>query len=246
MFTWFKKDKGIIYKNIIDKLKVDLHSHLIPAIDDGAKSFEESINYIKELKELGYEKLIITPHIVSRIYPNNKKDIIKKASYLKEELNRQKINMTIEVAAEYYLDEDFIGYLQDNPLIIKGKYLLFETSHIANPINIEYIIYKVFSQGYTPLFAHPERYSYIKNLEEEYGKLKQLGVFFQLDINSLNGFYGKDAKDRALFLVEKGWIDFVGSDLHNQRHLNNLKKVFLDKSLWQILFERNNILNSTL
>jgi len=244
MFSFFKKkDK----KNYLQELRVDMHSHLIPAIDDGAKSIEESINLITKLKELGYRKLIITPHIMADSYPNNKETITSGLNKLKKELKNKEINIEIGVAAEHYLDENFLeNLIRKDVLAIKDEYLLFETSYISKPINLEEIIYEIKIHGYKPIFAHPERYRYISNLEIEYKRLKELNVYFQVNINSLGGYYGKDAQKKSMFLLDNGYIDFLGSDVHNMRHIDNLYKLSTNSSLWNRLLSKNKILNSNL
>ena len=244
MFSFLKRKEK---KNYLLDLKVDMHSHLIPSIDDGAKSLEESILLIKKLKNLGYKKLITTPHIMADSYPNTKESIYKGLNILKEELEKLNIDIQIEAAAEHYLDESFIDNLQNNKVLpIANEYLLFETSYISKPINLEDLIYEIKIRGYKPIFAHPERYRYIKELEVEYSKLKELGVYFQVNTNSLNGYYGKDAKKKGLFLLDKGYIDFLGSDTHHIKHLNNLEEISTNSAIWDKLLAKNKILNTTL
>jgi tyrosine-protein phosphatase YwqE len=244
MFSIFKSKEK---QNFLKELQVDIHSHLIPAIDDGAKTIEHSIKYIKRLKELGYKKLITTPHIITDSYPNNKLNILQGLYQLKRELKAQNIDIELEAAAEHYLDEDFLNKLEKNEVLpIRGGYLLFETSYMFKPLNLEDIIYNIKLSNFKPIFAHPERYRYIKDLEAEYKSLKDLGVYFQLDINSLNGYYGKDAMHKANFLIEAGYVDFLGSDTHHSKHIDNLFEVTCNSKIFKNLYNKNKILNSSL
>jgi len=246
MFSFFG-GKKLSKQEVIDRLVVDLHSHIIPGIDDGAETLEQSIELIKELKNIGYKKLIMTPHIMVDVYRNSEDDVAKRLENLKYEVAKRGIDIELEASAEYYLDEGFLEHLDVPPTLIGGKYLLFETSYMAKPINLEDLIFEITSRGYIPILAHPERYRYIQDLKREYQKIKDLGVLFQLDINSIGGFYGKDAKKKALYLIELGIIDFVGSDTHNMIHIKNLNRTLEKegKVLFE-LFNKNRILNNTL
>ncbi len=241
MFGFFKK--GPSPQEIIDDLKVDIHSHLIPGIDDGAKNLEESLSLISQMADIGYKKLIITPHIMVDTYPNREDDIKNRLEELKRELKKADIDIEIDAAAEYYLDEGFLNHLE-NPLLIANTFLLFETSYMSAPINFDEIIFLI-NTKYTPLMAHPERYRYITDLKE-YNRLKRMGVYFQIDINSIAGHYGKDAQKKSEYLINSGLVDFVGSDLHNQKHINNLINSFTKKNIWYNIFNKNEILNSRL
>jgi len=145
VFSLFKTKKG---DSFLKNIKVDMHSHLIPAIDDGAKNLKDSIELIKNLKEIGYSHLITTPHIMNDSYPNSKETILKGLATLKNELQKQQIDIQIDAAAEYYLDEDFLNKLHNKDILtIKNEFLLFETSYISKPINLEDIIYEIKING---------------------------------------------------------------------------------------------------
>ena len=228
------------------KLYVDIHSHILPAIDDGSNSIDESIDMLKAMQEAGYSKVITTPHIMVDVYKNNPKIIKQKLEFVREAISKEGVDIEIEAAAEYYLDDGFIKHLEDGDVLIFGNnYLLFETSYVDRPINMEDMIFEIQSFGYTPVLAHPERYRYIKDLQKEYSRLKDLGVLFQLNLNSLIGGYGKDAKRKAEFLINSGYIDFLGSDAHGVRHIEGIKKV-KSSDIFDVVFRKNEILNNTL
>ena len=242
IFSFFKKKKSVD----LPKLKVDLHSHLIPGIDDGAQTMAESISLLKKLELLGYEKVITTPHIMVDVYRNNTNIIKDGLEKLRVEAKKEGIKLHIEAAAEYYLDEGFLEHLKsEDVLSIDGKYILFETSYVSKPMNLEEMIFAISTAGYTPLLAHPERYRYIKDPKTEYARFKELGVEFQVNLNSLLGHYGKSAQKNALFLSKAGYIDFLGSDTHNERHLETLESVLVSKEYINV-FENNKIKNHTL
>ena len=242
IFSWFKKKKAF---DII-KLEVDIHSHIIPSIDDGAKDIEESIKLLKELETIGYKKVITTPHIMSDAYKNSASNIYEGLRILQDKMAQEDIGLELDVGAEYYLDDGFYDRLKDEHVMsINQKYLLFETSYMSKPMLLEDMIYAISTAGHIPLMAHPERYRYIKNPIEEYKRFKDLGVMFQVNINSFGGYYGQDAKNKALFLSDAGMIDFLGSDVHHIKQLKMLNDVIYTKE-YQKIFTNNNILNSTL
>ncbi len=243
IFSFFKKRKE---KDTPPGLKVDLHSHLIPGIDDGSQSMEESLSLLKGMEALGYEKVITTPHIMSDAYRNTPEIITNGLRLLREAVKEEGIKLEIEAAAEYYLDDGFEVLIQKGDMLtIKGKYLLFETSYFAKPMQLEEMIFSISSSGYIPLMAHPERYRYIKDPLEEYSRFKELGVMFQINLNSFSGHYGKTAKRLAEFLSKEGMIDFLGSDVHHQKQVDRLSDVFQSEA-YKDIFTSNTILNDTL
>jgi len=228
------------------QLKVDLHSHLIPAIDDGSQSMDESILLLKKLEEIGYKKVITTPHIMLDAYKNTPDIIHKGLESLRKASSEAGISLQIEAAAEYYLDDGFYALLQKGNMLTLGEeYLLFETSYVSKPLQLEEMIFEITSAGYKPMMAHPERYRYIKDPQKEYGRFKELGVYMQVNINSLGGHYGKSAYQNASFLAKEGMIDFLGSDTHHEKHLLTLNEVIHSK-VYSDLFSNNIILNDTL
>ncbi len=231
---------------ILSSLEIDLHSHLIPSIDDGSKSLEESLEILRAMSALGYKKVITTPHVMADAYQNSTQTILEGLQLLQEGVVQAGIEMEIKAAAEYYLDEELYARLdQGDILTIEDEYLLFETSYFSKPLNFEEIVFEMQAKGYKALLAHPERYRYIQDPRYEFGQMKELGIYFQLDINSLGGYYGKEAKKNALLLSEWGMIDFLGSDVHHRKQVDFLKKVFVDPNYLKLL-KSNKILNDTL
>ncbi len=246
MFSFFTRKSKESLGDDASMLQTDIHSHLIPAIDDGSRSMEESIALIKMFEKLGYKKLITTPHIMDKAYGNSKESILSNLEKLKHACESENIALTIEAAAEYYVDEGFMKLIEKSELLaIDDEYVLFETSYIHRPIDLESVIYNIKTAGYKPLFAHPERYKYIKDPQREFYELKEQGVSFQVNLNSFIGYYGKQAQKHAMFLHENSMISFLGSDVHGEKHIESLKRVFKNKIYHEIM-DNNNILNSTL
>jgi len=229
-----------------DYLFVDMHSHLIPGIDDGSKTMEESIALIRELVKLGYKKIITTPHIMGDFFKNSKETILPGLTALKEKLKEQNIDISIEAAAEYYLDEWFIEKLErgEQLMTFGNNYVLFETSFLNEPAQLHQAIFLMRSSGYIPILAHPERYLYLYNDFSAFQKIYQMDVLFQINLNSLTGYYSKQAKLFAEKLIDNKMVDFVGTDCHGQRHIDVLQQV--KKSGYYKKLQHLNLLNNTL
>jgi tyrosine-protein phosphatase YwqE len=230
-------------KNLVS---VDIHSHLIPGIDDGAKDMERAISLILSLKEMGYKKLITTPHI-SDMFLNDSQKITEGYNLLIQELSHRNIDIEIEVAAEYYIDEHFEKLLKKRDILTFGKekYLLFELSYFTPPKNLESLVYEMQQMGYTPILAHPERYEYFHNSMEHYFNLKKVGLLFQINLNSIVNYYNDSVKKCVKSLIAHGLVDFVGTDTHHRGHINFLNKSF-SNTLYKQIFKKNTILNDTL
>ena len=226
MIRLFKKNKVSATKG---QIKVDLHSHLIPELDDGVQSMEEAIHIIKEFVELGYEKIITTPHIMSDFFNNSEDKIKEGLAVLQAEIKERNIPISIEAGAEYYLDEQLYNRISDEKeefLTFGNNFLLFETSFMNEPFYLKDFIFKVKSRGITPVMAHPERYAYIQTNYEHIDDLMNRGALLQVNINSLDGYYSKEVKKLAEKLIDQGKVHFLGSDCHNKKHLKVLKLAF--------------------
>lgn len=206
-------------------LSTDMHSHLIPGIDDGAQTIEDSLTLIRELKALGFRKLITTPHIMSDFYRNNPQNIGEGLEKLRIALRDEQIEMEIQAAAEYYIDDGFMTKMEDKELLTFGdRHLLFEISFINCPENLDDIIFRMQILGYKPVMAHPERYPFWYNQFERYESLHDRGVLLQVNINSLAGYYGIDARKIAERLVQRGLVSLLGTDCHHMRHIEGLRR----------------------
>jgi len=220
VFSFFKKDKA----PQATPVQVDMHSHLIPGIDDGVRTPEEALEVILEFKKLGYTKLITTPHVMSDTYRNTSAGIHQGLATLRRFLEEQQVNITIEAAAEYYLDESFTRMLQANePLLTFGKnYLLFETNFLNEPLDLKDFVFMAASRGYKPVLAHPERYIYLQNNPAKIEDLVNRGVLMQVNIASITGYYSKAALTTAQRIIDQKMIHFLGSDCHSQKHLQQV------------------------
>ncbi|HEY4205978.1 MAG TPA: CpsB/CapC family capsule biosynthesis tyrosine phosphatase [Puia sp.] len=214
-----------------------MHSHLIPGIDDGAKDMEDSINLINGLKDLGYRKLITTPHIQGDFFHNTPENIGDGLQAVRAELARQQIDVELHAAAEYLIDDNFIRLLgSDRPLLtLMEKMVLVELSFAVPAINLKEIIFEVQLKGYQPVLAHPERYLYFGADKTWYDQLKDAGCYFQLNLLSIRGYYGKGSQELAQYLIKKKYVDLLGTDLHHEKHLANLHSSRIEDMVKKLL-----------
>jgi protein-tyrosine phosphatase len=219
-------------KDLIPSNHIDIHSHLLPGIDDGAQTLEETIILINALQDFGVQQCITTPHIMSNVWNNTKQSIENKLAITTKDLNEQKVYMPIHAAAEYLVDANFVTLFKNEPLItLKENYILVELNYINPLIQIYDILFELQVAGYKPILAHPERYSYYHHNFNEYQKLKNAGCLFQLNLLSTVGYYGSKTTKIAEQLLNKGMIDFIGSDVHHENHINAFSKKLLVKDL---------------
>lgn len=243
MLKWnFFKSKDLNLSPIdFSLIKTDLHSHLIPAIDDGPETLETSVKIIKILHQLGFKKLITTPHVMSDYYKNTTETILNGLKSLQQEVKLHNINVQIEAAAEYYVDYEFEQKIGKEKFLTFGdKYILIELSFIEAPKSLHEVIFKLQLEGYKIILAHPERYLYFT--EKDYLSLVRRGVFFQLNTLSLIDYYSSRVRKRAEHLINKQMISFIGSDCHNMKHACLYKKCQNKKS-WHDLHNSNKLLN---
>ena len=243
----FSKSKPATGKVDFSLLKADMHSHFLPGIDDGSPDMETSLQLIKGMTELGFSKLITTPHIMWDMYKNTREIILEKLELLRAAVKAQGLQVEINAAAEYFLDDYVAGLLKNNePLLtVSGKMVLVEFS-LANPsMSLKEILFEMQMQGYVPIIAHPERYIYLDRNKEFYEELKDIGCLFQLNLLSLVNYYGKSVHELAQYLIKKNYYELVGTDLHHFRHIEALSNPAIGPVL-QKLLESGKILNPEL
>lgn len=223
MFGLFSKSKKQPQETFdYDFVSVDMHSHVLPGIDDGAQTVEESAVLIREMMGLGVKKIIATPHIMADYYKNNATTINDALHRLKEHLKAEDINIPIQAAAEHYFDEFFVKLIDNNELmLINDTYVLFELAFTSKPPNLIYTVQKITDKGLIPILAHPERYPYLTLQEAE--SMRSWGCRIQMNTISLTGYYGKEVKKSAEALIDAGLVDFISSDMHHPRHAQAFK-----------------------
>lgn len=222
MFNWFWKNKA----QDLPVLTTDMHSHLLPGLDDGVATLEDAEQIIRTLKHLGYEHIITTPHVMSDAYRNTREGILAGLETLREHLKSRDIAMRVSAAAEYYLDEALFRMVEtDQPLLTFGeKYVLFETNFITEPFNLKEFIFLATTKGYKLILAHPERYLYLQNNLAKVQDLLDRGVLMQMNISSLTGYYSKPVQQTAFKLIDNGMVHWLGSDCHHFQHAQLMEK----------------------
>ncbi len=212
-------------------ISVDMHSHLLPGIDDGVDSVEESLDLIRRLSELGYRKLIATPHVMGDFYQNSPEIIQDALETVQQAVKAEGLPVEMEASGEYYMDEWFLEKVANNNVLSFGdEYLLVETSFMNRPNQLFESFFQIKLKGFKPVFAHPERYIYLYEDFERFKEIYKKGVYFQINLNSLTGYYSPNAKYFAERLIKQGMVDFVGTDTHRSNHVDLLPKAMESKA----------------
>ena len=247
MLRLFSKSKPKSQPFDFSLLNADMHSHLLPGIDDGAEDLESSLALIKGMRDLGYKKLITTPHVLWDMYKNTHEVILEKLAVVKEAVKSAGIDVELHAAAEYFLDEHVEELLRNKvPLLtIKDNMVLTEFSMAFPSMNIKEILFEMEMQGYQPIIAHPERYTYLDKNKDFYRELKDVGCLFQLNILSLGGHYGRSVTELSHYLLKNNYYNFLGTDLHHSGHLEGLQGIEIPDSVKKLL-DSGQIINSRL
>ena len=220
MFNLFFKKKHLL-KDLIPKNYIDIHNHVLPGLDDGAKNLISSVGLVLEMKEIGFAKIIATPHTYPGLYENTNTSIENSFKKLKQKINGK---IDISFASEYMIDKSLIKKAEEKSLLtIKNNYVLLEMSFISPPNNLYDVLFEIQVNGYVPIIAHPERYRFFFDRFNEYEKLKNIGCKFQINMLSLTGYYGKDIINISDKLIGADFVDYIGSDIHNMRHINLIR-----------------------
>jgi tyrosine-protein phosphatase YwqE len=201
----------------------DIHSHLLPGIDDGVQELATSVDFIKKLQGLGLNHFIMTPHVYDEVHPNTPEIIAATHNCLENELRKEAVDVRTFAAAEHMLGEQFADLLKSNQLnTFPNNFLLIEMPWLAEPMQLEQTIFEIVTKGYKPIMAHPERYTFYFQRPQAYHRLKELGCLLQLNLLSPTGYYGKEVAKTTMSLIKKGLYDLVGTDLHHDRHLGKI------------------------
>lgn len=242
----FGKKEPVLGPADLSVLGTDIHSHFIPGIDDGAQTLQQSLELLTSMAELGYRKVITTPHSMADGYKNSPEIILGGLEKLRAGVRDAGINIEVDAAAEYYLDHALEqNVMAEKVLTFGSNYLLFELPFIGEPAMLRQVVFQMQTQGYKPVLAHPERYSFWHNEFERFTDLKDRGVMFQLNMVALSGAYGPQTKQLAERMIDAGYYELVGSDCHNMNHVqaihNTLTRPYLHK-----LIASGKLLNATL
>lgn len=216
---------------------VDFHNHVLPGIDDGARTLDDSVAMLENFAALGFKKVIASPHSMADGYINSTEKILAARDVVRAAIAEKGIDIQFDAAAEYYMDELFMEKIEKRDLLTVGKnYVLMELSYLSKPTNTADAIYKLQVAGYNLILAHPERYPYYHEESfAHYKEFKNRGVYFQINLGSLVGKYGAGAKYTAEKMINENLVEFVGSDLHTLGQFNMLRDCLKQKHLEKIL-----------
>ncbi len=226
MFNFFGKKKNVLEISESFPITTDIHSHILAGIDDGSPDINTSLKLVKGLYDLGYRKLVATPHVIGDFYRNTPEIIKTELAKLKIACKENEIDIELSAAAEYMLDDYFLDLLKqkDQILPVYKNIILTELPYTVMLMNVNEIVFEIISAGYKPILAHPERYFYYHRNFDEYFKLKESGFSLQVNLLSLTGYYGPQVAKAAKFIFDNDLADFVGTDMHHERHLVALSK----------------------
>ena len=240
---FFNKKKAIKYD--FSEVGVDMHSHLIPGVDDGAKDLTDSIDLINGLFDLGFSKLYTTPHSMQGVHPNTKSSLTAGLETLKTSFS---VAQMPNLSSEYYLDEHFSQLLETQQILpLPGNRILLEFSQVTRPLSLEDSLFELALAGYHVVLAHPERYLFFHKHFQDFVRLKDMGLEFQVNALSLSDHYGKNIRAMAEKLIDHQLIDFLGTDIHRVQHLDLLKAIpnskYYQKLLDQGLLKNRQLLD---
>ena len=225
IFSNLFKKKEVLPPFDLGRFKSDMHSHLIPGIDDGAQDMDQTIAMLAKFESLGYKKVVTTPHIMTDSFPNNPEIILSGLEKVKNEIKKVGINIEIEAAAEYYFDETLMPKIKNKELLTFGdNYVLVEFAFHSPPQFLDQLFFELKTHGYRPVIAHFERYLYYLGKIDKAEKWRSEGINIQINLNSLFGQYGPEVQKQAEKLIDEGQFDFVGTDCHRIEHLMILEK----------------------
>lgn len=196
---------------------IDFHSHILPNIDDGSNSMNETIKLIKEAIQAGFTEIVLTPHYIQGYYDYNCFERNQLLENVKKEIQlKNNIDIKLYLGNEIFVTPEIVELIKDEKVstINNTKYILFELPMNAKPLFVKEVVYVLIENGYRPIIAHPERYSYVKDDISYAEELKNMGVLFQANYGSIIGLYGSGAKKTIKQLLKKDLITFLGSDVH--------------------------------
>lgn len=243
MFNFFKKKTAQEPAGLC--IATDIHCHLIPGVDDGSPDMETSVALIKRMQKLGFKRIFASPHITQDTFENTQEELDNGLNELKAELTRQGIDIFIDRSAEYRIDEYSLEQINSGKAkALPNGYIIVENSFIQEPWQLDKTLFDIKVKGYKTILAHPERYFYYHNKRNRYDELHNAGTLFQINLLSLAGYYGKDEKIVAEYLVDKGYVDFLGSDIHRMAHIDAIENYLTSKDYKKIA-PKLNVLNDS-
>lgn len=243
MFNFFKKkEKAKLFYS------TDVHSHMLPGVDHGAKDIDNALELIQAQIEMGVNKFVLTPHITKSTFENTPNTINNAYETFKKALDGTDFDIQLAVSAEYRLDEFSLDQFdKDMYLPMPKNHLLLENAYQQERIDLDDIIFNVQLKNFTPILAHPERFHYYAHKKQRFQQLHDAGTLFQVNIMSFAGYFGNTARNNAEWLLQNDLIDFLGSDIHNMEHVQVINDYIKTKDYRKIASKLDGrILNDTI
>ncbi len=208
----------------------DIHCHILPGIDDGSPDAATSVELVERMRRWGITRIFASPHVAYGSFPNTPDTIAASLAELKETLAGGNNDIFISNSAENRIDDLLMHNLDnDTILTLPGKRILIENSFMQEPWNLDRLIFDLQVKGYSPILVHPERYSYYYTKKDRYEALHSAGAAFQINLLSLAGYYGRDEKRFAEYLIDRGLVDYIGTDLHRHAHADSIDRYLASK-----------------
>ena len=229
-------------------VRTDIHCHVLPGIDDGAKTVEDGADLVEMLGELGVEKILASPHVTDEVFPNTSAIIENALAELRGELKARGIGIGVSAGAENRIDDLMLTNLEKGTLRpMADDYVLIECPWINEPFGLDVLVKKLVEKhGLKPVLAHPERYPYYLKRPSAYDELRRMGIRFQVNLLSLSGHYGSEIRRMAEEMLDRHMVEFIGSDVHHRHHIESIRRYLASRD-YRIL-QRNaaSLLNDTL
>lgn len=229
----------------MSRIGIDIHSHMIPGIDDGVETIEDAVEMVRKLQDLGYSRAVTTPHVMWDCYKNTPEIIISGLEDVRKASKEAGLTLQIDAAAEYFIDEHFIELLTTGQqlLTLPGNRLLVELPYSTPLMNTSETLFSILERGYQPVLAHPERYTYFYSDPSVYKKLADQGCELQVNVLSLTSYYGENVNKMAEWLLKHDLISFLGTDAHRMQHLEMIRKSDKNKWISKYPFQNEKLIN---
>lgn len=213
----------------------DIHCHVLPGIDDGAKDPGISVSLVEAMRQWGIKNIVATPHVTEETFENTPQTIAAAYDIFEKAMHDNNIDIAVSCSAEYRMDGRFNEILKnDGYLLMPGRHLLIENSFVQPSFDLKNIVFELQLKDIKPILAHPERYSYYQRKRRAYSELVEAGCEFQINILSLSGYYGEAEKETALWLIDRGYVSFMGTDLHHFGHVESINRFLCTKEYSEI------------
>ena len=230
---------GKLFKRSKEQVKLfyntDVHCHILPGVDHGSQSMEQSLEMLRAEAEMGINRVILTSHVTAITFENTRETLTDAFMKLKDAVTDEGMDMELFLSAEYRMDEYFDKeYAADHLIPMPGNHILLENSFQQELMNLDDLLFDMQVKGYRTILAHPERYTYYSRRRKRYEQLHNAGARFQVNILSFTGYFGEEARDSALWFAHNGMIDYLGSDMHNVKHAHIIMD-YINSKEWKRL-----------